>query len=127
MEIKRGDIFLAELGYIGAPSSIQMGMRPVVIVSNNFANLHAPIVTIIPLSKKINKKSSLPTHVIIKKTVENQLAYDSVALAEQVTALENTYLIEKKGYIENPLVMSKITEAVQKQVGAIPVYEDWNK
>lgn len=125
MEIKRGDIFLAKLGHIGVPDSVQRGTRPVLIVSNNLANRYSPTVTIVPLSKKTDKKPSQPTHVIVKRTPKNRLLSDSMAFAEQITALDKSYLIEKKGCIDNPLVMSKITEAIQKQVGAIPVYEGW--
>lgn len=59
MKIRRGDILYADLGgqYQG---SMQGGMRPVVVVSNNMANKHSSVITVVPLSTKIFKKKNLP-------------------------------------------------------------------
>ena len=35
------------------------------VVSNNKANKHSTVITVVPLSTKIYKKQSLPTHVFI--------------------------------------------------------------
>ena len=57
MEIKRGDIFLADLGeYIG---SVQRGERPVLVVQNNKGNKYSPTVTVIPITTKIHKSKEL--------------------------------------------------------------------
>ena len=46
--------------------SIQGCMRPVVVVSNNMANKHSTIITVVPLStKNLLKKRNLPTHVFV--------------------------------------------------------------
>ena len=59
--MKQYDIWLAD---IPAPkgSHVQHGRRPVVIISNNLANTHSPVVTVIPLTSQMNKHQ-LPTHV----------------------------------------------------------------
>ena len=64
MKIRRGDILYADLGgqYQG---SMQGGMRPVVVVSNNMANKHSTVITVVPPSTKIFKKKNLPTHVFV--------------------------------------------------------------
>ncbi len=64
MKIRRGDILYADLGgqYQG---SMQGGMRPVVVVSNNMANKHSSVITVVPLSTKIFKKKNLLTHVFV--------------------------------------------------------------
>ena len=64
MKIQRGDILYADLG-VQYQGSMQGGMRPVVVVSNNKANKHSTVITVVPLSTKIYKKQSLPTHVFI--------------------------------------------------------------
>ena len=57
MKIRRGDILYVDMGgqYEG---SMQGGMRPVIVVSNNMANKHSTVITVVPLSTKINKKRS---------------------------------------------------------------------
>ncbi len=47
--MKQYDIWLAD---IPAPkdSHVQHGRRPVVIISNDLANTHSPVVTVIPLT-----------------------------------------------------------------------------
>lgn len=55
MKIQRGDILYADLG-VQYQGSMQGGMRPVVVVSNNMANRHSTVITVVPLSTKIYKK-----------------------------------------------------------------------
>ena len=60
---KRGDVYFVDLGdNIG--SSKQSGLRPAVVVSNNKANRHSPVVTVVPMTTK-TRKTFLPTHVLI--------------------------------------------------------------
>ncbi len=61
-DIKRGNIFYADLGteYHG---SMQGGIRPVVVISNNKANRYSTVLTVVPLSSRISKKQDLPVHV----------------------------------------------------------------
>lgn len=61
------------------------------------ANKHSPVVTVMPLSKKIKKASHLPVHVVIPANEENGLKMDSVALAEQTRPILKTELGEKLG------------------------------
>ena len=49
MKIRRGDILYADLG-VQYQESMQGGMRPVVVVSNNRANKHSTVITVVPLS-----------------------------------------------------------------------------
>lgn len=57
--MKQYDIWLAD---IPAPkdSHVQHGRRPVVIISNNLANTHSPVVTVIPLTSQMNKHQLPP-------------------------------------------------------------------
>lgn len=59
MKIRRGDILYADLGgqYQG---SMQGGMRPVVVVSNNMANKHSTVITVVPPSTKSLKRKTFP-------------------------------------------------------------------
>ena len=121
MKIRRGDILYADLGgqYQG---SMQGGMRPVVVVSDNMANKHSTVITVVPLSTKIFKKKNLPTHVFVSAYRAEGLEQHSIALCEQVTALDYGRIIENMGQVDEE-TLARITEAVQVQVG---VYDKYN-
>lgn len=121
-QIRRGAILNAVMSsrYQG---SMQGGVRPVIVVSNNMANKHSKVVTVVPLSTKVNKKKKLPTHVLVPVTENNGLDHDSVALCEQVTALDVSMI---EGYLGqlNDEVLERITIAVQVQVGVFDQYNE---
>lgn len=121
MKIRRGDILYADLGgqYQG---SMQGGMRPVVVVSDNMANKHSTVITVVPLSTKIFKKKNIPTHVFVSAYRAEGLEQHSIALCEQVTALDYGRIIENMGKVDEE-TLARITEAVQVQVG---VYDKYN-
>lgn len=120
MEIRRGDILYVDMGgqYEG---SMQGGMRPVVVVSNNMANRHSTVITVVPLSTKINKKKNLPTHVFVSVHKSEGLEQHSIALCEQVTAVDCNRIIENMGKVDKD-TLERITEAVQVQVGVFDRY-----
>ncbi|TCL60558.1 mRNA interferase MazF [Kineothrix alysoides] len=119
---RRGEIYNIDFGY-SADSHKQSGIRPVVIVSNNKANINAPVVTIVPLTARVWKKKNLPTHVQIPSDRETGLVKPSMALAEQVETLDKNRLGEKVGEIRDADVMNRLTIALQIQIGA---YEEYN-
>ena len=53
---KRGDIYYVDFGE--KTGSEQGGIRPVLVVSNNKANKHSPVVTVVPLSAGHGKRST---------------------------------------------------------------------
>lgn len=53
---KKGDIFMADLPK-DAEGSLQYGTRPVLVISNNQADFHPPVTTIIPLTIHTHKKN----------------------------------------------------------------------
>ena len=118
---KRGDIYFVDFGK-NIDTRKQCGARPVVVVSNNRANAYSPVITVVPLTSKIHKKRFLPTHVYIPVTAGCGLSRGSLALAEQVEAVDKDRLLEKKGYISSDVIMEKITKAIQIQIGAYEEY-----
>lgn len=120
MKIQRGDILYADLG-VQYQGSMQGGMRPVVVVSNNRANKHSTVITVVPLSTKIYKKRNLPTHVFISSYKTEGLDQHSIALCEQVTALNFDRIIEHMGKVDEE-TLDRITEGVQVQVGVFDRY-----
>ena len=47
MTIRRGDILWADLGMFPT-TSVQGGVRPVIVVSNNKANTYSSVITVVP-------------------------------------------------------------------------------
>ena len=93
-QIRRGDIFLADLGMtVGAEQS---GTRHVLIIQNDKGNRYSPTVIIAPLTRK-EKRMSLATHVVIDSG--HGLHEKSVALLEQVRTIDRKRLLNYIGTI----------------------------
>lgn len=118
---KRGDIYFVDFGQ-NIDTCKQSGIRPAVIVSNNRANEHSPVITVVPLTSKIYKKRMLPTHVYIPQGCGTGLPQNSLALAEQVETIDKKYLLERRGAVRDDVVMTKLTKALQIQIGAVERY-----
>jgi mRNA interferase MazF len=85
MILAKNDIIMVELNNSG---SIQSGLRPCVIVSNDKANTHSPVILIAPLTSRTKKE--LPTHVNLEPSNTNGLSVVSTVLAEQIMAVNKT-------------------------------------
>lgn len=118
---RRGDIYFVNFGNEGNGCK-QRGIRPAVVVSNNCANKHSPVITVVPLTSKTYKKRFLPTHVFIPRESIKGLTRNSLALAEQVESLDKKNLLEYKGCVTDQKIMVAITLALQIQIGAIEQY-----
>lgn len=114
VEIKRGDIFFAELSpFVG---SEQGGQRPVVIVQNDVGNHHAPTVIVVPITAQIDKPK-LPTHLGLPATIENTgINKDSVLLGEQVRTIDKRRLQDKIGEIPQA-IMTDVNQALVISLG----------
>lgn len=53
MRCKRGDIYMARLSADEDGRSLREGMRSILIISNDKANEHSPVITIVPLMSKL--------------------------------------------------------------------------
>ena len=102
--------------------SLQCGIRPALVVSNNRANENSPVITVIPLTARTYKRTHFPTHVLIPKTSSTGLTRNSMALAEQVSTIDKSCLMEKKGSVTDQQVMTAVTKALQIQIGAVEKY-----
>ena len=97
--MKRGEIFYANLGK-GNKTSVQSGVRPVLIIQNDIGNKHSSTVIVAPLTSKI-KKVELPTHIILTKDKNNGLEFNSVVLLEQIQTISIKSIYYKIGEICN--------------------------
>ena len=63
MNIKRGDVFYADLSPV--IGSEQGGIRPVLVIQNDMGNKYSPTVIISAITSQLNK-AKLPTHIEIE-------------------------------------------------------------
>ena len=112
MNIKRGDIFYADLSPV--VGSEQGGVRPVLIVQNNIGNKFSPTVIAAAITSQ-KTKANLPTHIELQAE-SSGLAKDSVVLLEQIRTIDKRRLKEKMGTI-NSNSMNKVNEALSVSFG----------
>jgi mRNA interferase MazF len=92
----RGEIYLANLD--PGSGSEQRGTRPVLVVSRDALNEHAPIVIVVPITGREHKRQLYPTHSEIKAG-EGGLTKDSVLLCEQIRAISKSRLTKRVGKV----------------------------
>ena len=114
MNVKRGDVFYADLSPV--VGSEQGGFRPVLIVQNNIGNRFSPTVIVAAITAQI-QKAKLPTHVEIIAS-DYGLERDSVVLLEQIRTLDKQRLRDKITHLDDEL-MKKVNEALQISLGLI--------
>lgn len=85
---------------------MQSGIRPCVVVSNNYGNTYSNIYIVVPLTTK--HKTAIPTHV--------EIEVNSYALCEQVTTVSEQQILRKKGFV-NEFIMEKINKALMIAIG----------
>ena len=112
--IRRYDIWLADLPR-EENSHVQSGIRPVVIVSNDGATLHSPVVSIVPLTSRLNK-IALPTHVFLRA---DGLDRASLALCEQIITLDKGRLLRRLGEVTDPFQRLSIQHSLAVHLGMI--------
>lgn len=112
MQIKRGDMFYADLSPV--VGSEQGGIRPVLIVQNDVGNKYSPTVIAVAITSQVNK-SKLPTHIELNSQ-NYGLSKDSVILAEQIRTIDKTRLKDRIGHIDENL-MNKVNEALGVSFG----------
>ena len=100
MQIKRGDIFYADLSPV--VGSEQGGIRPVMIIQNDVGNRHSPTVICAAITSKMNK-AKLPTHVEIDAS-KYHLVKNSVVLLEQVRTIDKQRLKNFICHVDNKLM-----------------------
>ena len=100
MQIRRGDIFYADLSPV--VGSEQGGIRPVLIIQNDIGNRHSPTVICAAITSKMNK-AKLPTHVELN-TKRCDMIRDSVILLEQLRTIDKQRLKERICHIDDELL-----------------------
>ena len=115
---KRGEVHYVNVRfyelntYFDDNDCLQLKRKPAIIVSNNVANEHAPIVTVVPLTTKI-KKIGLPCHVAFK----NNFGKFNMALCEQIHTVPVKDIEPNIQYTVPNRAMEHIDKAIMCQLG----------
>lgn len=108
---RKGDIYMTQLD-IQTEGSLQGGRRPVIVISNDAANRFSPVITVIPVTSRTEKKR-LPTHVYIR---DCGLDRPCIALAEQITSIDKSRLKRWMGNIHKTDYETQIKKAIEVQL-----------
>lgn len=113
-EIRRGDVVYIDLGQ-HIRSSVQSGVRPCIVVSNNMGNKYSSVVTVCPFTAKIKNN---PVHVVVKPNdIKGYFEKISDFLPEQIVTVSKAKIENKIGIIpEDSEIMKKINAALIKQL-----------
>lgn len=108
MQVKRGDIYYADLSPI--VGSEQGGIRPVLIIQNDVGNRYSPTVICAAITSRMNK-AKLPTHIEIDSR-RCQIMKDSVILLEQIRTIDKQRLKDMIGHLDKERMRS-VDEAIR--------------
>ena len=114
MQIKRGDIFYADLSPV--VGSEQGGVRPVIIIQNDVGNRHSPTVICAAITSKMNK-AKLPTHIELEAK-KYQLVRNSVILLEQIRTIDKQRLKDYICHVDKNMMM-QVEEALKISFGLL--------
>lgn len=92
--IKRGDVYVARLN--PTEGSEQAGERPVIVVSRDAINQFSPVVIVVPLTSRKKEARVYPSQIVLEAG-EGGLKVESIALGEQVRAINKTRLVRQVG------------------------------
>ena len=112
MQIKRGDMFYADLSPV--VGSEQGGVRPVLIIQNDLGNKYSP--TVIAAAITSQGKTKLPTHIEIDSS-SCGLKSNSIVLAEQIRTIDKSRLKERIGHIDDEKIIDKVNNALGVSFG----------
>lgn len=112
-QVINGDIFFADLGEEDG-TSIQKGIRPVIVVSCNECNETSDIIQVVACTGS-ETKSPLPTHIQLIPQKHNGLSKKSIAICEQIIPISKSQLQGKIGFLKIE-EMEKIAEGLKIQL-----------
>ena len=109
-DIKRGDIFMADL-FLSVGSE-QGGVRPVLVIGNNTGNMHSPVVEVCCITSQV--KNNIPTHVRIP--IGNGLPKESIILTEHKRSIDKVRLLSYMTSLSDEL-MRQVDKALLISLG----------
>lgn len=112
MKVKKGEIYLVDLK--DTYSNVQNGIRPCLIIQNNYGNDYSPTTIVVPITSKI-KKTNMPVHVVVEKGISPHKSYEMI-LCESIITISKDQI---KNYLRtvDDSVIKKVDEALEVSLG----------
>ena len=110
---RQGEIWMCNLA--NGSGSVQMGARPVFVLSNDKNNTFSTTLNVIPLTSQ-TQKNNLPIHVSLWDYGRYGLHKPSVLLVEQITTVSMNSLSMKLGVIDDRETLARIRRALEIQL-----------
>ena len=112
MDIKRGDIMLANLEPVKGRE--QGGIRPVLVIQNNISNKYSPVIIIAAITSRIASKE-YPTNIFLSKK-ESKLDKESNVLLNQLRTIDKSRIVKRISSLDVDL-MKKVDVAIKVSLG----------
>ena len=110
--IKRGEIYYYDFG--NNVGSVQSGRRPVLVIQADEFNAKAPTIIVAAITTVI-KKQYLPSHIILPDNTG--LRQPSMAMLEQMRAVNKADLLERVGFLDDQRTWRYINNGLKKAFG----------
>lgn len=108
----KGDIFTCDFGSVNG--SVQSGVRPAVVVQENFLNKSSGTTIVAPITSVI-KKASMRVHIPLGKNFG--LKDESMILLEQIRVVNQSELFEYIGSIDDSSILNQIDDGIKNLFG----------
>lgn len=112
VKITRGDVVLCDLNPVVGTE--QSGIRPVLILQIDRANLVSPHTIMAPFTTKI-RTALLPSQVLVAKEISG-LTNDSVLLCEQLRVIDKSRILRVLGHLDAN-TMQEVAKALATILG----------
>ena len=109
--VKKGEVFWADLGQ--TEGHVQSGRRPVLVIGNDMANRFSSVVTVLPMSARIEKLHAISTHI----KLNSALRCESIVLPEQIRTISKEQLVSGCIYRLTDDEKESVDQALLKQLG----------
>ena len=110
---KRGEVYLTALDpTIGREIK---KTRPALVIQNDVSNRHSDITIVAPITSTVRFPLN-PVHVLLATGKETGLVVPSVALFNQIRAVDRARLIQRLGAVDQE-TLDRVDEAIQISLG----------
>jgi mRNA interferase MazF len=100
MEIRYGHIYL--VNFDPSVGSEYQKVRPALVIQSDEITAHSPLVTIIPISSRVEKKE--PDDIVIPKDDKNRLLRTSVLKVHQISSFDKRRFIHRIGEVNRDIM-----------------------
>lgn len=114
---RRGEVFLTALGATVGREIKKT--RPSIVIQNDISNRLTGITIVAPITSTVRFPLN-PLHVIIGADQRTGLSVTSVALLNQIRAIDKIRLLRRLGAVDSE-TLERVDEAIKLSLGLIPL------